>query len=616
MSFMLGNFLFLLAIGICFLVTGALVGSVVTRSSQQWPAPVLSRMGLGAALWIYLLLALASTGQLRSALIIGLFLVLLVVGGGWYWRARPLVVPAVAARLEPAGLVLGVSLCALLAALFLQALWPQISWDADTYHLTVPRLYLEHQGFRRIPFNVYSDWPLNIELLYALAMVLKDYVLAKLIHFGFGVATLVLIYQVGRATVSPSVGWIGATLVLANPVALSEFRVAYVDLALAFFFFLAFVFVHQALEDRDRRGSLLLMAGVFSGVAAGTKLTGIVGALCLALLFAAATLRRGEGGRAVLAGTSRILLPALLLLLPWLVKSWVLTGNPVYPFLYAVFGGPEWSLELGEQLRVWQQGIGMGRGWMDYLLLPFRVILFGQRGYDTFDGRIMPLWLFLIPLAIWAARRHAIVSRCLWVTCFYFLFWSATSQQMRLLIAVLPFLAVAGSVAVAELIERLPQRSRVPVRWITSFGLAAILLTPNLAVFPAALSGLWDYLRHGSQIKTVAVKPVYEFINRELPDDARLVFLNTNHGFFCQREFVADSFFEASQLNDLMQGRESKEEIEQLWRELGATHLLIENRDRYVPWPRSLFDYLSDSERVRLLFRSPDNAYDVVEIRR
>ena len=615
MSFVLLNFLFLLAIGLCFYLTGSLVGSALTRAPREWPVAELSQFGLGAAFWIYLLLVLASTGLLRSQVIVGVFIVLLVVGGGWQWRARRRLVPQAETRQDPAGLVLAVSLTALLAALFLQALWPQLSWDADSYHLTVPRLYLEHQGFRRIAFNVYSDWPLNIELLFALAMVLKDYVLAKLIHFGFGVATLLLIYQVGRTAGSPWVGWVGATLLLANPVALSEFRVAYVDLALAFFFFLAFVFVHRALEERDRRENLLIMAGVFSGVAAGIKLTGIVGALCLAVVFAAVTLRRGEGGRAVLAGTSRILLPAFLLLLPWLVKSWLLTGNPVYPFLFGAFGGPEWSLELGEQLRAWQQGIGMGRGWTDYLLLPLRVILFGQRGYETFDGRILPLWLALIPLAIWVARRRAIVGRCLLFTFLYFLFWSVTSQQMRFLIAVLPFLAVAGSVAVAELVGQLPERSRSPVRLVTSVVLAAILLVPNLAVVPAALSGLRDYLRQGSEIKAVAVKPAYEFINRELPENARLVFLNTNHGFFCRRDFVADSFFEASQLNDLMQGRDSKEEIEQLFRELGATHFLIENRDRYVPWPQSLFDYLSDSDRVRLLFRSPDKAYDVVEIR-
>lgn len=624
MSFILGHFLLLSAIIICFYLTGALVGGGFARSFEEGPAPLLSRGGLGAACWISLLWALASVGLLRSRVILVAFALLLLLGtiGWWQRRGRaglatlgdtesPVEAPA-----QPGSWLLGISLAALLAALFVQTLWPQISWDADTYHLTVPRLYLEHGGFRRIPFNVYSNWPLNIELLFALAMVLGDYVLAKLIHFAFGVATLLLIYQTGRAVSSPWAGWAAATLWLANPVVLSEFRVAYVDLALAFFFLLAFVFVHAALEESDRRGDLLIAAGVFSGVAAGIKPTGIVAALCLCGLFVAVALRRREAGRAIVAGTGRILLPACLLLLPWLAKSGVLTGNPVYPFLFSTFGGPEWSLELSEQLRAWQRGIGMGREWTDYLLLPVRVILFGQRGYESFDGRILPLWLLLIPLGVWAGRRHAIVRRGLGVTLVYFLFWSATSQQMRFLIAVLPFLALAGGVALADLLEQVPKRRRASLRLVTSCALAAVLLIPHRGVAPTALSALRDYWHYGSEIEAVAVEPVYDFIDRQLPKDAKLVFLNTNHGFFCRRDFIADSFFEASQLNDLMRGRESKQEIGRLFRDLGATHLLIENRDRYIPWPRSLFDYLNDSERVRLRFRSPEGAYDVVEILR
>jgi hypothetical protein len=34
---------------------------------------------------------------------------------------------------------------------------------------------------------------------------------------------------------------------------------------------------------------------------------------------------------------------AMLVVSPWLVKNWVLTGNPVYPLLYKVFDGRDWS---------------------------------------------------------------------------------------------------------------------------------------------------------------------------------------------------------------------------------------------------------------------------------
>ena len=55
----------------------------------------------------------------------------------------------------------------------------------------------------------------------------------------------------------------------------------------------------------------------------------------------------------------------------------------------------------------------MGRGGLDYLLLPLRVILFGERGYESFDGRILRSCLPLIPLAAWMTGRQPLIGRCL-----------------------------------------------------------------------------------------------------------------------------------------------------------------------------------------------------------
>ena len=92
------------------------------------------------------------------------------------------------------------------------------------------------------------------------------------------------------------------------------------------------------------------------------------------------------------------------------------------------------------------------------------------------------------------------------------------------------------------------------------------------------------------------------------------MFFNTNHGFFCDRDFIADSFFEASQINDLLQSKGDKKGIHGALGDLGVTHLLIENRDRLVPWPRSLYELLNDPQLARRLYRSPDSLYDVVAV--
>ena len=56
-------------------------------------------------------------------------------------------------------------------AVGLAAMGPAVSWDAVSYHLTIPKLYLEAEGFRALPMNVYSNWPLAIELLFSIALL-------------------------------------------------------------------------------------------------------------------------------------------------------------------------------------------------------------------------------------------------------------------------------------------------------------------------------------------------------------------------------------------------------------------------------------------------------------
>ena len=161
--------------------------------------------------------------------------------------------------------------------------------------------------------------------------------------------------------------------------------------------------------------ALRAMFGIalLAGVVAGIKLTGIFAVLCLAILLVLEWPRGRKGESGLVRALAVLLLPSGVVLLAWFAKSWIFTGNPVYPFLYGVFGGPSWSPELGERLHDWQQGIGMGRGLVDYLLLPVRVVVMGDRGYDRFDGQVHSLWLVWIPLSVWMARRSDLVRRCI-----------------------------------------------------------------------------------------------------------------------------------------------------------------------------------------------------------
>lgn len=258
----------------------------------------------------------------------------------------------------------------------------------------------------------------------------------------------------------------------------------------------------------------------------------------------------------------------------------------------------------------------MGREPLDYLLLPWRLILEGGQGYARFDGEVGVFWIAIVPLALWAAVHHWLARRALSAAGLYFLFWAFSSQQTRPLIPVLALLALAGSVAVVELVARLPGS--------TALGLAdRVLLLASLALLIWTATGgspppkrsrylaaggqaLGRYLSEEGDLRTAAVHPAYTFINNELPEDARLLFLNTNQRFFCDREVIADSFFEASQIADWLAPATTVAEIRELLAAESVSHLLIASADWGIAYPRALFEMLRDPDEIELLFSSPD----------
>ena len=100
---------------------------------------------------------------------------------------------------------------------------------------------------------------------------------------------------------------------------------------------------------------------------------------------------------------------AALVPLPWYARSWMASGNPVFPDLFSVFGAlpPErWDAVTERGLAGFKARFGYGRSFADLFRLPWDVTVHAAR----FGGSLGPLFLMLIPGAFFlrrAARRAA-----------------------------------------------------------------------------------------------------------------------------------------------------------------------------------------------------------------
>jgi hypothetical protein len=200
----------------------------------------------------------------------------------------------------------------------IHALAPEIQPDAAGYHLGLVADWARRHGMAaRIGF--YDLLPLGLETLFYPAFLLGGHSAAKLVHYGYFLATVPLIWWIGQKLgLHSSVSFCASGLYFLTPVAGISGTCAYNDAAAAFFPLAAFGAVLCAGQDRRD----FFYAGLAAGFAYAVKMPGAAAALGAA----AWSFWRG-GRRAALLCCAGIALAAG----PWLARNAVLTGNPLAP---------------------------------------------------------------------------------------------------------------------------------------------------------------------------------------------------------------------------------------------------------------------------------------------
>ena len=483
------------------------------------------------------------------------------------------------------GAVAAIAGLALLNAL--AALAPVLDGDALAYHLAVPHIYLQQHRIAPIPSIPFSYLPLGVQMLYLPCLALGSGPAAQLLHVLFGLASAGVVACLARRFYGARTAALAALLFYSLTDVSAETALARVDLAVTFYALLAFLYYTLA----RGRARWLVLAGVFAGLSAGSKYTGLVVPLLLTVVafFGWTGEHRGtegNGERALFAVT----LPALLVAAPWYLRNLAWTGNPCFPAFTTLLGRgplvPEQSAWL--QQSTWSYA-PIARTLANFLLVP--VLLVFRHGAFA-SGRIGPLFLVYLPLFI--AVRWRRLGRLVPLFAFSLLwlpFWFWTSPLVRFLLAPLGLLCIplARALRLAlryDYAARARERSgRGGQGWNRLLrGLTACLLILWLAfaaasnvknhapLVPAGL-GLMPpeaFLEQAGLIEGYRYADL-RYVNRDLQPRSLLVF--GSHGLYLERPFalagdLALAHWPAVRRGDL-------DAIEAALRARGITHILF-----------------------------------------
>ncbi len=489
-----------------------------------------------------------------------------------------------------------------LGSLFLLVLTPEIGKDALIYHLAVPKLFIEHHGFYFIEGNAFANYPLFGEMLYIMGLVLQDDILAKTIHFipllAILTGTGIFIHQRFGKSAFP---YLTLLIFLSVPSVFITAHMAYNDFFVTYFC-LAAVLAFISWSEQNGDGWLIL-CGLYSGLAVACKYT----ALLLPFLGVLGLLWNARSRSLSTRETVHILiLYAISLILagsPFYIKNWIVTGNPVYPFLYSIFGGVGWDPDQARLYDIFVQTLGMGKEAIDYLLLPWNVSLRAKLDSPQFDGILGPVFLLTLPFILGIRKQGRDFTIILIYCACMLIFWAASVHQIRYLFPVLPMLCIT----IAYILSYYKDRKSVSA---VLFILVAISLIYNFYYIAqdfrkirplGVVSGMekrTDFLK-----RTIPVYVMYDYINRELPPDAKvyLVFMK-NYGFLCDRTFYADAMFESYTLQKILSISRNGQEVNEAFKKKGVTHILYDAH--YVTGDLSTL-----SPQEKRLFTSYRNEY-------
>ena len=504
-----------------------------------------------------------------------------------------------------------------LLACMMLVLTPEIGKDALIYHIGVPKMFLEHHGIYFIPGNIFASYPFFSEMLYIWGLSLWGEILPKGTHFAIAIFILFSMWKFGRRYVHEnSFEFLPLLIFFTIPSVFINAHTAYCDLILAFYTFVALYAFINWFNTEEKLW--LILCAVFSGIAMSIKYGGLSFPFIGSLGVLWACRKNGMPSRKAVHLLSLYILFTFVTGAPFYLKNWIMTGNPLYPFFYEMFGGKGWSPEQAGYYDVFIKNLGMGRNLLDYLLLPWNLSFKSQMDSPLFDGLMGPVFILVLPFAI-GMRKISLEIKILLAYCLLALvFWASSAQQMRYLIPLFPFLAIMASLTFSY------YRDNKII-----FTLLLIFLVSGLA-----FSG-YHIINDFRKVRPMSVLTGHEdkdaFLTRMIPSYAMLRYVNTqltensyiftiymkNPAYLFNRPFYSDSMFESYTIETILNNSKTPGDVYLALKRKGFTHILYdinyvvgnagtfseENKELFMAFQNRFLTLVKNDKRRYFLYR-------------
>jgi len=491
---------------------------------------------------------------------------------------------------------------AVMALLLIRAATPPHVFDEAIYHLPVTREFV-NQG-RIFPNfnNSMGNQPFLIHMIYALCLMAGSDIAAKFFSLGLSIATALALYGFCERYVTRRVAAIAVFVFFAAGMVVEVAATTRVDVIVASMLFVTTYAMINYLHTGERRW--LWTSALLAGFSLGVKHSAALWLLLVGVMYVIESLlkRRANFGNMLKYGIGYVVI-ALAVASPWYAKNYAWFGNPVYPFFtgeVASYGPQDLRYFDGEDERKLDAHFDVVRKENPRVvklaeaaitrsasmqlerhpMRPWEVYL-KPNTYLMAEARHYPNYLFLVlPLSFFMIRQRWLVWLLALSVC-YFVMATWSSWIARYLLPAYPALSIIAAYTLVTAGDWLKPKSellsRLPL-YLVLIALTVVVATSlktlagrNSYSFIAGTTSRRDFMRGFTYYRPV------DFINTELPADARVMSLGAQMTYGLQRPYLSDETWYTTKWRRLLVHNDSLANVHQDLKRQGVNYILFDS---------------------------------------
>lgn len=455
----------------------------------------------------------------------------------------------------------------------LGALTPETFYDSMYYQLGIPAKWI-FEG--KITSNVYkpsSFFPLNVNMLYMVAMLLNNEITAKVLHWLLGLLITFGVYVFCKKYFSKKIGVFAALIFYSVILVMVVSWKSAIELGIGVFEFAAVFALINFFEDKERKW--LVLSGVFCGFSLGSKYTSIV--FCFlpatAAIFLWGVLKK-DLIFDIVKNLSIFATVSFVVSSPWYIRNIICSGNPVFPFFWQSIG----FLSLRETGSLFADPSRPPVSLLNTVGFLWPLTM-GTLQQESFPGVVFLVFTPLLFLFKGADKKIKLLGAYLF---FSLLFWALVGRfYLRYFIPTLP---VAGIILSYYILRQSASNffkniMLLIVMYIslTNLNYASRILKITQDPF-SYVSGNMTKKEYLSISRSGYPAPYYQTLswaNDNLPKDSKILFIGETRGLYSKLDFFTNGAGDFSYFIEWLKKSKSPESFYAILKENGVTHILL-----------------------------------------